>query len=179
MTVMFSSDWHLGHRNIHKFRHEWFSAPEENDEYFLGFNILKQKRATLWLLGDIAFTEEAVLRLYSEAKCQVKWVLGNHDFQHVNNKRTRELMAMAPDWFEFYGCTGYKGMWVSHYPIHPTELRGKVSVHGHTHGNMESYDSNDNRFFSVCPEDNEYLLVGLDELMSWKERPRTYRRGGL
>ena len=164
--VWFSSDWHFGHKNIHKFRTK-FATPQENHEYFI--SLAKQrlsKRSTLWLLGDIAFTPEAI-EMLKEIPCKINLLLGNHCFQHVSSHIYRNFLA-SPKINKVVGVTMYKGMRLSHAPLHPAELRGSINIHGHTHGNMPAYDENDKYFFSVCPEDHDYQLVNLETILEYK-----------
>jgi calcineurin-like phosphoesterase family protein len=67
-------------------------------------------------------------------------VLGNHDIL-----TTQEYLSVFD---EVQGLVKKYGMWISHAPVHPNELRGKYNVHGHVH-----YASiEDDRYFNVCPE---------------------------
>lgn len=156
-NVWFCSDLHLGHKNIGKFRTPLINSCEENTERIfndLGENLTKND--DLWVLGDWCFHMSLVER-FRDLKCRHKYLVrGNHDRfdMGVYNKVFNAV----------FGIVRYKGFWLSHAPIHPDELRGKVNLHGHVH-----YSSiNDSRYFNCCPENlwPKYgrCLVSLDEL---------------
>lgn len=158
--VYLCSDLHLGHKNIHKFRTQ-FESQQEHDDYI--YDVLLSpitKRDTLWVLGDVCFTKEALnkfKKLNSHGNIHI--VIGNHD--------TDQELSIS-DWVnagftKIYSLVKKKGCWFSHCPIHPDELRGKMNVHGHTH----NHRINDSRYFCVCPEQTNWRLVDFEEI---KER---------
>ena len=53
------------------------------------------------------------------------------------------------------------GMWLSHAPIHPDELRGKPSVHGHCHYANIQLDGKDDPRYLARP------LATLDEVRNY------------
>lgn len=57
-----------------------------------------------------------------------------------------------------YSLLKYKGMWLSHAPIHPDELRGKPNVHGHCH----YHEIDDPRYLNVCVEHTEMMPVNIE-----------------
>ena len=154
-NVWFTSDLHFGHRNIHKFR-EGVSSEEDNRlRISRDWGRLVTKRDIVYVLGDAAFTMEAVETFNTLSGTKIL-VRGNHDkldtqvylkyFQHV------------------YGLHKYKEFWLSHPPIHPNELRGKVNLHGHVH-----YDNvDDSRYLNLCVENLWKMgypsLISLDQI---------------
>lgn len=127
--VYFSSDWHIGHKNIHKFRHPsngfplTFSDEAEHREWLFDW-VVKHvtKRDTMYLLGDVAFSEEA-LEAVSKLPGRKVLVKGNHDLI----KHPRESQVYD----QILGLGKYKKYWLSHAPVHPQEIRGRVNLHGH------------------------------------------------
>lgn len=78
MSRYIISDTHLGHNSIHKFRDGFSSAEDHHDRIYEGLCKIP-KRATLFLLGDIAFTPEWLQKI-KDLPCQNKILLvGNHD----------------------------------------------------------------------------------------------------
>ena len=76
-----------------------------------------------------------------------KVILGNHDDMPIEAYR-QYFQVMR-------GMFRYKGIWLSHPPIHPTELRGKKNIHGHTHSiEMMNGNNVDERYLNVCVEAN-------------------------
>lgn len=117
MVTYFTSDLHLGHNFVARKR--GYSNTEEHDEAIL--ETLKgtlKRRDVLWVLGDVG---ERIWRL-KEVHGRKKLVMGNHGDD-------KDL-----DVFEsIHGFIKHKNMWLSHCPIHPQELLGKVNLHGHLH----------------------------------------------
>ena len=54
----------------------------------------------------------------------------------------------------------YKEFWLSHSPIHDSELRGKFNIYGHTH--FKYVD--DPRYRCVSMEQIDYKLISLDKI---------------
>lgn len=161
MSVFFSSDLHLGHRNIHNYRNR-FCSSEEHDQYIMDMlNDTINKRYVYWFLGDICFTKEALKKFsrLQKTKNQFKIVLGNHDLE-----RDLSISDWANEFSNVYSLVKYKEFWLSHAPIHNDELRGKINIHGHTH----TYSINDNRYVNVCVDNTDYKLISLEDIRSFK-----------
>lgn len=157
MSVYFSSDLHLGHRNIHNYRTR-FSSGEEHDEYIMDMlSGLINKRYTYWFLGDVCFTKDALKKFSSlqKTKDHFKIVLGNHDLE-----RNLTIRDWANEFNHVYSLVKYKEFWLSHAPIHSDELRGKVNIHGHTH----YYNIDDKRYINVCVDNTDYKLISLESI---------------
>ena len=61
---------------------------------------------------------------------------------------------------EVYGFVKYKEFWLSHCPIHPNELRGKVNIHGHVH-NKTIIDCN---YFNTSCENVDFKPISLENI---------------
>jgi calcineurin-like phosphoesterase family protein len=160
-NVWFCSDLHLGHKRIGEFRSPFISSEKENRERILTeWNTYVTKRDIVYVLGDFCFDIEIFDTLNKElVKTPRILIRGNHDrFQ-----TTKYLQFFD----EVEGLVKYKGMWLSHSPIHPDELRGKPNVHGHVHFNTLE----DKRYFNCCPENtwSKYgrCLISLNELRTY------------
>lgn len=166
--VLFIADLHLGDKNIVNWRpmpgktevepSPW--SPRDHDR-FLVENILSSvsKRDTLWLLGDVCFDAESLksLKKITETVRQTHIVLGDHDGE------TKDVQAedyLALDKVKVHGLVKYKGMWLSHAPIHPQELWGKPNIHGHVH----SATVDDDRYLNACVEAFDYQPVSLEQI---------------
>ena len=153
--VFISSDWHLYHQNITKFRHlEYdgvyldFRDEQDHREWLLACaRQTIKKRDLLILLGTIIFEEEGLKDLLSIPGRKIL-VKGNHDV------KTSPLFNQAFERVE--GLTRYNKVWLSHAPIHPDELRGRMNFHGHVHHATIP----DDRYFNCCI-DNLYPLFGM------------------
>jgi len=145
------SDLHLGHKNILKFAgryRAWADTVVEHNHILLARinSVCRDKRDLLYILGDVAFSIED-LDLLSELPCRKILVRGNHD---------RFQDGVYHKYFEsIQGVIKYKGMWLSHAPIHPNELRGHINIHGHVHFNSirNNYtQALDKRYINACVE---------------------------
>lgn len=137
-NTWFSSDLHIGHRNIGKFR-DGINSDAENRAWIEDFwwkNI--KKRDTVILLGDSAFSEDAIDWLARLPGTKINYG-GNHDDEKIESY----LRAFS----KVRGCESKSKVgWLSHFPLHPAELRGKFSIHGHVH--YQTID--DWRYINVC-----------------------------
>lgn len=162
-VVWVTSDWHLGHRNVAKWR-ETFTDPaipaDEHDQTILArYREAVKPRDMVWFLGDIILHPD-----YLETVAQLpglkKLVLGNHDTDRLaRGVTTKDLVKVFA---EVHGLVSYKRAWLSHAPIHPQELRGKVNIHGHTHINPIKGDA---RYIPVCLEDTNFRPIKFQDIM--------------
>ena len=154
--LLVTSDLHLGHNNIHKYRGDKnFHSAEVHHEFV--FNRLLNTvmpRDTVLFLGDIAFSPEWLQRV-SNINCQKKvLVVGNHDTDNCS------IFDIANAYDEVYSLWSHRGILYSHAPIHESELRGQFNVHGHTHGR----NIDDSRYFNACLENTDYRPVEVNDI---------------
>lgn len=156
------SDVHFGHKNICKYRTQ-FSCAEEHDNFILE-NILStvKKRDILWILGDTCFDRSRYdfIRKIKNAVTSLNYIPGNHDTD--NRYRQQVYIDMVKE--DLFNYTGsmftYKDAWLTHPPIHPKELRGKINIHGHTHNVL----MDEPEYMNVCVEHTEYKPIALQEV---------------
>lgn len=163
--LMISSDLHLGHKNICKYRKDFSSSEEHHEIIFdnLASNI--HKRDTLYLLGDVAF-DKYWLDKVSKIQCQhKKLICGNHDRDHHTMKELCEA-------FDSVECLlSKRNIWWSHCPIHPQEMRGRdFNIHGHLHHKIAEVGIRgeyvrDKRYINVCVEHTNYKPISFENLM--------------
>lgn len=163
-NVWFCSDLHVGHRNIGNFRKEVKDDQDNRDYIKLWWDRLVTKRDLVWVLGDSAFTEEGIDWI-AQLKGEKRLVRGNH----CDLPTTSYLRAFS----EIYGIVKYKGMWLTHAPIHPEELRGKPNCHGHVHyHSIKAQDVNMN--FEIIKsefDDERYLNCCVENFTAELGRP--------
>lgn len=171
--LMITSDLHLGHKNICKYRTQFTSMEEHNETLFENLATTVNKRDTLFLLGDIAFSLEWHQRI-AEIKCKHKvLILGNHD-----TDRGVKVQHFQGLYDKIHGLLSHRNYWFSHCPIHPQELRNRQgNIHGHLHGNMvwEEQDPEeasgptfmspiDQRYLNACVEHTDWKPISFEEL---------------
>lgn len=165
--VWFCSDLHFGHENIQKFRLHVSSEKDNRQRILDDWNHLVGKRDIVYVLGDAAFTMETLedFRTLPGTKYLIR---GNHD--------TLNTAAYLKVFKEVYGLWKYKKFWLSHAPIHPDELRGRVNLHGHVHYQSirQENGSYDQRYFNCCVEKVFFItgraLISLDTVRELQEQ---------
>lgn len=136
MKTKFWADLHLDHPNAYKFR-PWFKSMKEHDEYMA--DTLAEAvgpRTVIKLLGDVTVGRkglETIKKIFSDKQCKSLLVMGNHDAERHGIK-ARDLIEVYDDIQSLYSQgKGKNAFWLSHAPIHDSELRGKRNIHGHLH----------------------------------------------
>lgn len=156
--LIISSDLHLGHKNVLRFRGDDFGCIEEHNEVIFD-NLASSvtKRDSLFLLGDVAFTPEWLLRIASIRCAKKTLILGNHD---TDQKVSFEDLTFTFD--AIHSLHSRRNVWFTHCPIHPEQMRGRVlNIHGHTHTKI----IDDNRYFNACVDVNDYKPFTFVEIM--------------
>ena len=161
--VYFTSDLHLGHKAIPKYRNR-FNDLQEHDRFMLDKIKALGKRDILYVIGDFLFDGEHYNEYLEELKtysCRIKLVPGNHDSRELYKEyNTNSNIEIQLPLFS------YKNMWISHCPIHPNEMRNrKGCIHGHLHEET----LNDKSYFNVNIDVNNYEFVTLEELKDYFE----------
>ncbi len=154
MNVFFIGDLHFGHKGIIKYRE---FATEADHRAFLmeRWRCTVREKDLVYVLGDAAFTDEGLDDIGALPGRKIL-VRGNHD----GLKASRFL-----DVFEdVHGMLGKYKMWLTHAPIHPDELRGKVNIHGHVHFKTIP----DRRYVNVSAEVIGYTPISLQEVRNYE-----------
>ena len=154
--LIISSDLHLGHDNIIKFRNEFSSAEAHHETVFDRLATAADKRDSLYLLGDVAFTVDWLLRIANIRCVKKTLILGNHD---TDQKIPLSLFLSVFD--SVHSLHSRRNVWFSHCPIHDSQFRGKtLNIHGHDHKGI----IDDPRYFNVCLEHNDYRPISFGDI---------------
>lgn len=167
-NIWFCSDLHFGHKNIQKFRGGVLDEQDNRKQIIADWNDVVTKRDDVYVLGDAAFTLD-VVDVFESLPGRKFLVRGNHDLLDTS--------VYLKYFHQVYGLLKYKEFWLSHAPIHPDELRGKVNLHGHVHYESIRKSFNpvldvkselDNRYFNCCVENirpmKKRCLISLEEI---------------
>lgn len=152
MNIFFASDHHLGHKSILNFegeRRQGTTIEEHNEWIVDSHNAVVSKGDIIYFLGDVAFGHEN-LKYLDRMKGQKFLVRGNHD--------GGDLKVLAQYFQNVYGLLKYKGLWLSHAPVHPNSLRKTVNVHGHLHSKVVQHE--------LFGEDPRYINVGIENIQA-------------
>lgn len=152
--VYFLGDLHAGHKNIANFRKDF--ASEEDHYSFMKeeYHKVVTKRDRVFFMGDTAFTKERLADIASWIGHKTA-ILGNHDME-----KECSIMDYVNAFDDVQGFMKYKEFWLSHAPIHPNELRGKVNIHGHVH----NATIDDLRYFNTSLENIGYKPISLQQI---------------
>ena len=137
--VFFTSDLHLGHRNIIRLCNRPFSSIDEMDECLIEkWNKKVTNADTVYILGDLMFRNEKPAEEYLRQLSGKKHlIIGNHDREWI---KKCDLSV----WFEstnnlLYTTDGKHQLTLCHYPMMswPHMVRCYMA-HGHIHANTDA-----------------------------------------
>lgn len=157
MNIWHTSDWHIGHNGIIKYRSQFTTNKEHDDLLFSNHLKMVGKRDITYFQGDMVGTPEGLER-FKSLKGRKFLLLGNHD----NYISVKDFLLVFDD---IVGPIKKYGFWLSHHPIHPQELYGRKNIHGHTHNQsvMRGFDYDD-RYINVCPDLHDFKPVSLKDI---------------
>lgn len=162
--IFFISDLHLGHKNILKFSLMRGGTDLHSHSEWLveQWNSVVTKRDLVWVLGDVCFDKDH-LKYLKRMNGNKHLILGNHDIFSLD--------TYSKYFNKIHGFMKYKGMWLSHAPIHKNHLRACINIHGHLHDRVvEEYDEIHNRiipdtsYINVCVEQCDGVPQTLEAL---------------
>lgn len=158
--IFFISDLHFDHENM-ALKRNFKSAEEMNNYIIKEWNSVVKKKDTVYILGDITMEKSSSYYLLDQLSGFKKVVLGNHD----RPSNVKQLLNHVNSVCGMYKLgTKYGNIFLSHCPIHPSELefRVKYNIHGHVHENTLE----DKRYINVSCENINYTPKTIDELLS-------------
>lgn len=165
MNTVFWSDGHVDH--LASCLRRGFATVKEFQEYYADIWCTHvTPRTLIYCVGDMALYHQGLVFLKSLPGRKIN-VMGNHDQERENN--TRDLLEVFD---ELYGFHKHKKapLYIAHCPSHPSQLRNRLMVHGHTHQDIIP----DERYINVCFEHLPNGPVSIEDIVSGKYR--TYRK---
>ena len=149
--VFFIADTHFGHNSILKYRTRFKTIQEHDETIIENWNkVVRKAKYQVWMLGDFCFKNKYydMEALIKRLNGTIHVILGNHcHVPYYSN------VHISPPIKKY-------GLWLSHFPIHPQELRGLRNVHGHVHD--ETID--DDRYINVSADVVNYTPVEIGEV---------------
>lgn len=145
MTVWFTADLHLGHRNIIEHCHRPWATVEEMDEALIwNWNRLVKPGDSVYVLGDIAMCKlDRAVELVSQLQGQKFLIVGNHDKGLTRKKAFTDLFVWVKDLYcvkiadpEAHG--GKRRIVLCHYAMRTWHCQhyGTWHLYGHSHGTL-------------------------------------------
>jgi calcineurin-like phosphoesterase family protein len=168
-VVRFIADLHFGHENMAK--HRGFPSAEEQDEFIVSqWNKTVSKRDVTYILGDVTM-EKANYDILNRLNGKKYVILGNHD----KIGHTRKLLEYVDS---VAGMTQYKGIFLTHCPVHPMEMgyRVKYNIHGHIHDKLVMYPVTLFGFKLFTRVDKRYICVSCENV---NYTPKTLEQLGI
>ena len=164
MSTWFTSDLHLGHyAAASNFRRMFAQGDVSYHDFMIieNINTVVNKRDKLFILGDLAFTSNGLDNVKKIQCRNIELLLGNHDGFGVQRYMDLGLKVT--------GFMQYRKMWLSHCPIHQTEMfRCKGNIHGHVHRTSDTFGAiEDPRYFNVNIDVNGYMPVSLEKIEAY------------
>ena len=153
MSTFFTSDYHIGHKNILEYCRESFRDLDEMREMFISnHNNVVGPDDTVWMLGDVVMGPRAEsLPHLARFNGHKHLILGNHDYPHPCNgeKSVAKWTGEYGQYFESMALShemtiGDTDVMLVHFPKsldHTDEVRFSeyrpdfdgVIIHGHLH----------------------------------------------
>lgn len=159
--VYFISDLHFRHLKLIQNYRGFKDIGSHDDMIIHNWNKVVSKRDKVYLLGDLSMQKD-VSDLLVQLNGMIMIISGNHDkANHL--KKYLEL----PNIQGVAGIVKYKGFWLTHAPIHSSELRGARNIHGHLHGNVVKKSFGlirDKRYINVCVDLNDFTPISFDSI---------------
>jgi calcineurin-like phosphoesterase family protein len=156
MTIYFTSDLHLGHKNIIRLSNRPFETIEEMDaELIAQYNATVKPGDTVYDLGDFSFKNPK--QYLDQLIVQPIRIKGSHDH---DLKEPRMLVIKPNDILDEYGDPLV--ITLCHYSMRSWEKShyGSWALYGHHHGMLAPYGLS----FDVGVDCWNYYPVSLDEV---------------
>lgn len=170
MAVWVSSDLHFFHKNVIKFCNRPYNTVEEMNEGIIkNFNSVIQPNDTLYLLGDISFSNAVkAVDVLNRLNGHKHLIIGNHDTKLVKDIRVMEVFSSISHYKEMK--VGKSNVVMMHYPIYSWNRKHYGSIHlfGHLHGN--NVDLGEGRYKDVGVDTNNMMPYNLYNLVEEMER---------
>lgn len=143
MTIYFTSDLHLGHKNILKLSNRPFGEIEHHDDTIINnFNRIVSENDTCYILGDISWNQsyEKYKNIFSRLNGKKYIILGNHDNKQNLIRCQKEGLILSVKETQTVQI-GKDRIVLSHFPMREWNgfYHNSYHLYAHTHGNIEDY----------------------------------------
>ncbi len=167
METYFTSDWHLGHKNIIEFSNRPFANVQEMDAALVNnWNSLITNADTTYVLGDVSFHSlPKTMELVGSLNGKKVLIWGNHDAKFRGNTFFESLFSATYDIHELK-LAPMQYLILCHYPFDDwnAKYHGSYHAHGHKHSSAPTQFSRGKRL-DVGVDAWDYKPVSLDQLV--------------
>ena len=166
--IYYTSDLHLGHKNIIKYENRPFKDIHEMTLSLIkNWNNKIKSNDEVYILGDLAFIGnplpiEILMSFIKQLNGKIHLIRGNHD-KWVDKKNFNPRLFESINYYKEIKDQG-KDIILCHYPIENWNgmEHGSIHLHGHLHSyKTELYRENR---FNVGVDNWNYEPVSLDEI---------------
>ena len=165
--IYYTSDLHLGHKNIIKYENRPFEDVEEMNQTLIeNWNSIVKPEDTVYCLGDFAVKNkdmnlDRIIEIYNSLNGDKHLLIGNHDVDWIG--KVIDKLDNKPKLYTEIK-DGDDIVCLMHYPIEDWDGKhyGSIHLHGHIHG-RDIISHLPNRF-NVGVDINDYKPVTLEEL---------------
>ena len=171
-NIWFTSDTHIGHKNIVRGTSEWtgknrcrdFDTVEEHDETLVdNINSNVKENDILYHLGDWSFGgKEKIVEFRRKLYVKdIRLILGNHD-HHIEKGLYNDLFTSVD---HYKRTTINKQMFIMcHFPMRVWDKanHGSIMLHGHCHGTLSGYRDEEQSFDNMKDIFYKTMDVGID-----------------
>ncbi len=169
--IFFTSDLHIGHKNIIKLCNRPFTSQAEMDELLIdNWNQVVTNGDTIYIVGDLMFRTQAdpnyILR---SLKGKKHLLVGNHDKSWLNKVKADTYFKSIDRYLET--SDGKRKLALCHYPMMSWGgiNKGSYLIHGHIHNNRDAAYwpllASMSQALNASVEINQYQPVTFDQLL--------------
>jgi len=167
--IYYTSDLHLGHKNIIEYEDRPFKdIYEMNSNLIFNWNNIVKPKDEVYILGDLAFVGsnyslEDLMYNIKQLNGKIHLIRGNHD-TWVDKKSFNPRLFESIDYYKEIKDNG-RDIVLCHYPIEDWNGMnyGSIHLHGHLHSNpTELYRENR---FNIGVDNWNYKPVSLKEVL--------------
>lgn len=169
--IYFFSDPHFDDQNCADKRG---MTVEESNFILLQSLSVVTKREKIFVLGDVGHNKkQSALLHWDSVKGTKHLIMGNHD--------QCPIACYSRHFDKISGVIKYKNFVLSHIPLHPDDLRGRINIHGHKHNSDVMYrprlgrKRKDPRYINVNCDRTGLKPVSLDDILSSIDYEELYK----
>lgn len=173
--IHFTSDMHIGHKNIITYSQRPFKDVQEMNEALIeNWNAKVQTKDIVWNLGDFSFQpykefKQTLRRLNGE----INLVLGNHDKMIIEN-REELLKEGLLNSIQDYKELKYQGerMVLFHFScrVWNGSHKGNIHLYGHSHGSLPPHGRSVDIGVDCKEITSEYRPISFKEVLKYMEK---------
>ena len=152
--VFFTSDFHIGHKNVIKFDNRPFKDLDEMSETIIErWNSVVSENSIVYFLGDLSYRAKTdyVKWFVHQLNGDIRVIMGNHDWLNelLKLERFSDIQTSKRVVINDH-IDGEKTFFeLSHYPhlIWNKHHHGSIHLHGHSHQNLTTSEYGKNTYY--------------------------------